>query len=352
VDQSRADAQRRDEERIQARMNEVFQKRQAEQVTSLMSRAAARRAAGAYDEAIDLLSTVTTLEPGRADAAALIVACYREQGARLENARDATGAAVAFGRALALDPADSVAAAGQKRCQAESDLRSLRSTETQRLFARSLDAFGADDLGEASRGFRQVLEIEPGDRDAAAMLRRTDQAIALRVQGLLADCERSLDAGRLEDATDLLDRAAELDAQADGIAAMRASLARARSGEQVRARPTREIAAPPAAPKMSAKELDLLYRRGLTAMQEHRSDDALRFWEIVWSSRPGYGQVGENLKREYLTRGMEAFAAGRLDEAAGFWRRALHVDPNDQRALGYLQRAEKQLSRTRELLGN
>ena len=72
----------------------------------------------------------------------------------------------------------------------------------------------------------------------------------------------------------------------------------------------------------------------------------------MWSARPGYAQVADNLKREYLTRGMEAFAAGRLDEAAGFWRRALKVDPHDQRALGYLQRAEKQRSRTRELLGN
>jgi tetratricopeptide (TPR) repeat protein len=102
---------------------------------------------------------------------------------------------------------------------------------------------------------------------------------------------------------------------------------------------------------MPAKELDLLYRRGLSAMQERRSDEALRLWEVVWAADPRYGRVAEYLKRECLTRGMEAFAAGRLDEAAGFWRRALRVDPNDQRAIAYLQRAQQQLSRTREILG-
>jgi cytochrome c-type biogenesis protein CcmH/NrfG len=49
---------------------------------------------------------------------------------------------------------------------------------------------------------------------------------------------------------------------------------------------------------------------------------------------------------------MEAFAAGRLDEAATFWRRALRVDPRDPRALAYLQRAQQQMSRTREILGS
>jgi tetratricopeptide (TPR) repeat protein len=90
----------------------------------------------------------------------------------------------------------------------------------------------------------------------------------------------------------------------------------------------------------------------MDAMKEHRSDEALRYWELVWSADPSYQRVGEYLKREYLMRGMESFAAGRLDEAVGFWEHALQVDPTDERALGYLARAQKQLARTREILGN
>jgi Flp pilus assembly protein TadD len=95
-----------------------------------------------------------------------------------------------------------------------------------------------------------------------------------------------------------------------------------------------------------------MFRRGLTAMQARRSDEALRYWELVWSAEPSYPQVAEYLKRECLTRGMEAFAAGRLDEAVQFWQRAQRVDPQDPRAAGYLSRAQKQLARTREILGS
>jgi tetratricopeptide (TPR) repeat protein len=86
-------------------------------------------------------------------------------------------------------------------------------------------------------------------------------------------------------------------------------------------------------------------------MRAGRNDDALRYWELIWSSRPTYREVTAFLKREYLTRGMEAFATGRLDEAIGQWERVVRMDPNDDRARGYLDRAEKARSRSREILG-
>ena len=71
----------------------------------------------------------------------------------------------------------------------------------------------------------------------------------------------------------------------------------------------------------------------------------------MWSARPDYREVAGYLKREYLTRGMEPFAAGRLDEAVAEWERVLRIDPDDQRAHGYLARAETQRAHSREILG-
>ncbi|MCA1792144.1 MAG: tetratricopeptide repeat protein, partial [Thioalkalivibrio sp.] len=71
--------------------------------------------------------------------------------------------------------------------------------------------------------------------------------------------------------------------------------------------------------------------------------------ELVWSAAPDYQQVGDFLKQEYLARGMEAFAAGRLDAAVTSWEKALEVDPDDPRALGYLARAHEHLDRLREV---
>jgi Tfp pilus assembly protein PilF len=72
---------------------------------------------------------------------------------------------------------------------------------------------------------------------------------------------------------------------------------------------------------------------------------------MVWSIQPGYQRVDDYLKREYLTRGMERFAAGDLDEAVRLWEQALRIDPKDERTLGYLARAQEQRARAREIGG-
>jgi len=358
VQQSRAAALRADEDKLQARLDEAFQNRQSAQVASLLERAKERRAAGAFEEAIDMLSSVIALDSSGTEATALLATCFRERGAQLERDNDFTGALVAYGRAATLAPADTAARAGQARSQSAVDRGSLRTAEARREFARALDAFGGDNLAVARSGFRTVLTIQPDDQGATAMLQRTNDMIARRIQGMLREADRGIGAGRTDDAAALLNQVADLDPQARGLDAMRATLARSRAADQSRQRAAAD-ATPPATrrssgdepSKLSAKELDLLYRRGLAAIQARHSEDALRLWELVWSSDPNYASVAQYLKRELLMRGMEAFAAGRLDESVGYWRRALKVDPNDQRALGYLDRAQQQLARTREILG-
>ena len=84
-------------------------------------------------------------------------------------------------------------------------------------------------------------------------------------------------------------------------------------------------------------------------MAAHQPDDAMRYWEFVWSMSPGYEHVADYLKREYLLRGMELFSAGKLDDAAEMWRKALKVDPNDARANAYLARVTELKNRSRAL---
>ena len=117
-------------------------------------------------------------------------------------------------------------------------------------------------------------------------------------------------------------------------------------------------AAPVAKPSfasLSAKdkqEVADLYRSGLQAVEESRHDDAIRYWELVWSRAPDYQQVAENLKQEYLAQGMEAFADGRLDQSIEIWQRAQTVAPGDAKTNGYLARAYEHKSRIQEIKGN
>jgi tetratricopeptide (TPR) repeat protein len=92
-------------------------------------------------------------------------------------------------------------------------------------------------------------------------------------------------------------------------------------------------------------EITDLYRRGMAAVQTDRRDDAVRYWELVWSAAPDFQRVGEHLKREYLVRGMESFAANDVDGAVRDWEKALAIDPDDARARGYLARAYEQRAR-------
>src|SRR5439155_3755922 len=155
---------------------------------------------------------------------------------------------------------------------------------------------------------------------------------------------RAVRSGAWDTAQGAIGEAQALDRNGVGVAQAVQSLARARDAEALSGRRSAARAdsarvasrfVAPAAPRLSDREVEELYRRGLAASRAQRADDALRYWELVWSARPDYREVAGYLKREYLTRGMEAFAAGRLDDAMELWERVLRVDPADERARGY-----------------
>ena len=99
------------------------------------------------------------------------------------------------------------------------------------------------------------------------------------------------------------------------------------------------------------REVADLYRRGLQAVRENRPQDAVRFFELVWNRAPDYMSVAENLKREYLVQGMDAFAAGQLDRSIEAWEKADMVVPGDPRTRGYLTRAYEHKSRIQKIRG-
>ena len=349
VTEQREAASQAKEKDLQARLDEAFQKRQAKQVEDLLARVTASEARGEYESALDLLATVDLLYPNHPQLPALQAAALRGRGKQLEDASDYAAAALAYGSALAIAPGDSVATAGQRRCREAGDRRAARTESIRQKFAEASDAFAADSLRKARIGFASILAVDPKDADAALMLHRTEKAIARRVASLLKQARQSIEAQLPDEAEGLLAEARNLDPQGDGLRDAAASLARARAAAAGAAVVKSEKPQPPSAEQ--DREVEALYRGGQVAMQERRLDDALRYWELVWSLRPGYKRVDEYLKREYLMRGMEFFASGKLEDAVACWQRVLQVDPKDSRAAGYIARARTQLARTREILG-
>jgi tetratricopeptide (TPR) repeat protein len=346
--EARERSARAEEERFSARLAESERRRDAERIAGLLARAEEARRQGDLDQALSLVATARVVDDANGQARALEAALLSDRGRSLEAAGDPAEAAVAFQQALALAPADTAIANALSRARAESDARTRRSQSIRARFAGALEAFGAGRLAEARDGFAAVLAADPGDGEARAMLDRVERALAGRAQDLLRRATLLAQAGQLDAAATLLDQTRALDPRAAGLAAATAALERARKEALTPAPPS----ARPGPRRDQERDLQAYYRRGVAAFEAGRSDEALRYWELVWSIQPGYQRVDEYLKREYHTRGMEHFAAGRLLEAVAMWERALQVDPKDPRTIAYLARAHEQLERARQIKGD
>jgi tetratricopeptide (TPR) repeat protein len=350
-----------EEAAIQDRLQHVFEARSRERVENLFADAAAARRAGRWDEALEMLGTVKVLDPTFEGIAPLEATCLRQKGLELSEQGDFSGAEVALGRALTLAPDDSLASRGLARVRAESDRRAARSAELRDLFDKALDAFATDDLLTARAGFSRVLEKDPQDPEAAAMLQRTEEAIRHRALNFVEQARILMQAGQLAAADSILTRARVLDGATPGLTEAANLLASARRAAERKPTPSatsvQQAAAPatPMRPVLSPekqREIEDLYRRGLAAREKGQVDEALRYWEFVWSADPEYQNVAAYLKREYLTRGMESFASGQLQAAMADWEKALRIDPEDQRTIGYLERAREQQAKIQKILGS
>ena len=336
VQESRQLALQSEEEDLQRRMNAAFERDRLQRIENFVHQVEQDLADGHWNDALDVIGMLKVLEPYDERFVVLEDAAWRGRGLTHEQAGDLPEATLSYSRALAVAPDDTVSAQALRRVRAESQRRAQRSHEIRELFDAGMDAFVADDLVTARTRFQHLLDLAPGDEDAQSMLGRT---------------------------RDLLAQQAREEQQAEQARTASADQAR-RQAETESTRARQNVPAPvatvtpPAGPNprpltdAQRRQMAELYRSGIRAAENGKADDAVRYWELVWSADPGYELVAEYLKREYLARGMESFAAGRLDDAVRDWEQALRVDPDDERAKGYLERARQQQNRIREISTN
>jgi tetratricopeptide (TPR) repeat protein len=362
VEESRRLQLQAEEEAYQARVAKSFEELRARRVEDMVRQVEELEGAGHYDEALSTLGAVSVLEPENPSTKAFEARCLWGKADAATSADRFTDAAILYGQILNLDPDDTRAQAGLKLARFWSDRHAARSAPNRELFASALDAFTQGDLPATRKHLTEILEANPDDDDARAMLARTTTAIRIKTTHLQQQAARFVKVGLLEEAEQAVDEIRALDSEASVadleslIRAAEQDLAAEAIGEKARDGTDAEgsegvrIAAPTLSRK-KRKELGELYRQGATAMEEGRADDAVKYWELVWSTDPTFESVAEYLRSEYLIRGLEAFATGDLAEATRRWEEALDVDPRDETALRYLTRFEEQMSRTVEILG-
>jgi len=372
VTESRQLAVAAEEAELQARLASAFEGRNRQRIGDLEDQIEASLAGQRFDEALQTLAILAVLDPEHGGLTGWKAAAYRDRGLTAEEADDLAAAEIDLNRALSLVRGDEVAADALRRVRFKSDQKQERSSMLRGLLNEAMDAFARDDLLAARDGFTEVLYLAPEDREASTLLQRTQEALRSRAQNLVETARILVQAGQYEEAATALDQARGLDPWAEGLdqvtallgSERRAAARRRAEQEQAVAAAAADIGAaevaaapapvaaaasrPPLSPERR-REIGELYRLGMGAMEEGRADDAIHFLEVVWSADPGWQQVSPSLKREYLTRGMEAFASGKLQAAMGDWEKVLEIDPADERALGYLDRARQQMSKIQQI---
>jgi tetratricopeptide (TPR) repeat protein len=356
VPEARLRALAAEEQALNARLDAAFQVRLQTQIGNLEAAVRDALLAGRWHDALDGVGSLGVLYPDHQDLPGLEADCWRGLAADQERGGKHAEAAVSFRRALTLEPGSDEARTGLARVQAEGDRLAARGRELKSRFDAALAAFAEEELLVARDGFRAVLALAPDDPDATLMLQRTLAAMTRRASSLAAEGASFAQADRLDLARERLAQARRLDPEAPGLAAADLAVRQAvRRAEQpvVAAAPAADAAAaaaaPPALDPERRRELEDLYQRGIAALADGRRSEAVGYWEVVWAADPAHHQACESLAREYLTRGMEAYATGDLQTAIDQWQEARRVAPHDARALGYLERAQQQLARMEKI---
>ncbi|MCP4545043.1 MAG: hypothetical protein GY835_01100 [bacterium] len=347
---------------LHRQLEETFNRRQRERIERLIAESEEAIDRRDFELALSTLSTVNALDPDNEKVTGLSALAHLARAELQEGQGKLASAEIEYRRSLTYAPGYQRALAGLARCQAESDRLAVRSEELRLRFSAAMDAFTEDRLIAASTIFAEILQTRPDDAEAAAMLVRIRQVIDQRIPVLLERAQDSIRAESFDRAEGHLDQVNAYDPAHPELERLRNSLAEARlAATQRRADatatsiPVEQVSPAPAKRELSTvdrRELADLYSRGQNAATAGRMDEALHYWELVWAKAPDYQQVAGYLLDEYLMRGMEVFAEGRLEDAVELWQQALRIDVADERALGYLARANEQLAHTREILND
>jgi len=366
VGQSRKAAVDARERELQQRFDQAFRERQSSRIAELLDEASAAESEGRYEDALKTLAVVVALDPNHTAANRGRTDCWIALGRQADARGDLSSAIVNYSQALSISPNDPEVQEMLEQAREKSDRLAARSADIRARFTAAMDAFSDQDLSSARDGFTAILEVAPDDAEAAEMLARTSRAIDRRVRDLVVRAGQLIEWGQLVDAAAAIEEAKALDPEAAGVGRVATRLAdeqRAHrndgSAPDVQSGDTTDTTSTGGVVPSRTRELtdeeireaERLYRRAIIAISNKRSDEAIRYLELVWSIDPEYQSVSEHLKREYITRGMEYFADGAFEKAVEMWENALRIDPNDQRAKGYLSRAREQATRTREILG-
>ncbi|MFN0149291.1 MAG: PorV/PorQ family protein [bacterium] len=355
-DELAAAAREREEHEINERLAQEIGAREGERVTALVNTGRAHLDAGRFDEARDALGGALLFKPEDAELRALHERAEREGLLASARAHIAAGdtveALIAYQTVLEHDPANDTVRGEMETITALRAVERAAGAAARRHESAGVEALAAGRFAEAESLFAALLAEDPGNTDVARFRELARDGLEREVSLLVSQGnllhERGLTApaiAKWRSALALSPNDKELKKRLSDAEKEKST----RSNLAVSAEAARPAAERKALSPAETAEAAELYEKGAAVFKTGRTAEAIEYWEIVWRRDPGYGDVKGYLTKGYLIQGMEQYTAGRLAEAIETWRRALDVDPDDQKAMHYVERAGAELARTREI---
>lgn len=97
------------------------------------------------------------------------------------------------------------------------------------------------------------------------------------------------------------------------------------------------------------KEVDEAYWTAQSHFKKGDLKEAIQYWEKVERLAPDYLSVREYLVNAYKFVGVELYSQNQLQEAINVWRQAARLDPDNEEITKYINRTENEIRKLEEL---
>lgn len=355
VPEQRARAREKLESEVDAKLTSRVQDMERQHVGRMLAEADDLYDAGSYEQAADRYETVLLWDPEHPAARTRLAdSRYRHAFSLAEKAardRNYVEAIYYSNQALSFAPDDPAATALAASCRDRMKAAENKQAMLNDLLKTSIDLYAERRFVEALAGLEQVLELAPNSAIAVEYADKCRMNIDAEVKRLHADAESRAKRGDYDGAIAVLKSALQYKPDDRALLAGIARYEERRDQTAAAAEQTR-IDPPPASPapesaSVENKVLDEQYRRGMAKFNAGDFNGAIRSLAVVWTADPDYHNVRDLLAKAYIFVGMEYYSDNKHAEAIETWRKALNVDPDNEKAARYLGKAEEELQKLR-----
>jgi tetratricopeptide (TPR) repeat protein len=351
VPEQRARARERLESEVDAKLTSRVMEMERAHTARALAEADSLYSAGNYSQAAERYETVLLWNSEHGGARTrLIDSRYRhalslaEQAAADHNYVEAIHYS---NQALSILPGDPAAAALAASCRDKLKAAENNKALLTKLLKTSIDLYAERRFVEALAGLEQILQLAPNSALAIEYADKCRVNIDGAVARQRADAESRARQGDYHGAIAALESALHYKPadpailrDIDGYKKQRDE-AMAASAEKL---PASASPAPETA-SIDDKTFDEQYRKGMALFNAGNFDGAIRALLVVWTAQPDYHNVSDLLAKAYLFVGMEYYSENKHVEAIETWRKALNVDPDNEKARRYLSKAEEELQK-------